>query len=222
MDPAAPHRSLAPGLTATLRGFFYGAAAVGLGAALAVTNEARRFGSWIEGGAGTAGRLVDAREVSEGLVGLFGLCSLVLAVLTLMWWYQAYSAVARTGVIGRSWSPGWAIGGWFIPLGNLVIPKLVLDEIDRISSAAEEGVAEWRARPTSRTTGWWWGGFVVASILIAVGTSITTEQTQQGLPSVDLYRRGLWLTSAGLAVDAGAALAAAASLRVLGGRLQKR
>ena len=45
----------------------------------------------------------------------------------------AYRSLNRSGAEGRSWSSGWAVGGWFIPLAALVIPRLVLSEIERIS-----------------------------------------------------------------------------------------
>lgn len=215
----AAHHTVSPGLTGTLRGFFYAAAATGLGAAVATVNETRRFAEVVAGEFGSIGRLADAEEVSEGLIGLFSLCGMVLAVLTIIWWYQAYQAIERTASSGRSWSAGWAIGGWFIPLANLIIPRLVLSEIDRVSAAAEEGSAEWRGRPQLAVASWWWGCFVAASVVLAAGTGITADQLDRGITDVGLYRSGLWLTAAGLALDVVAALCAAASLRVLGGRI---
>lgn len=176
----------------------------------------------MDGEPGSIGRLADAHEVSEGLLSLFGACGLVLAVLTIVWWYQAYAAVDRTAAPGRSWSPGWAVGGWFIPIGNLIIPKLVLDEIDRVSAAAEAGRPDaWRESPRLASAGWWWWCFVGASVLVAAGTTLTADQMERGLTSALAYRRGLWLTTAGLALDVVAALSAAATLRVLGGRLSR-
>ena len=220
--PAAGlHRTVSPGLTGTLRGFYYAAAATGLGAAVATVNEARRFAAMVRGDLGSVGRLADAEEVSVGLTGLFGLCAMVLAVLTIIWWYQAYQAVERTGVTGRSWSAGWAIGGWFIPAANLIIPKLVLNEIDRGSAAAEADSLEWRRRPLLTTANWWWGCFVAGSILLGAGTGITGDQVERGIVDAGLYRSGLWLTAIGIAVQVAAALFAAASIRVFGSRLTR-
>lgn len=219
--PPAPHRTVSPGLTGTLRGFYYATAATGLGAVFATVNETRRFADLVAGRPGALRLLADAEEVSDGLVGLFGLCGMVLAVLTIIWWYQAYQAIERTGATGRSWSAGWAIGGWFIPLANLIIPRLVLTEIDRVSAAAAEGSVDWRTRPLLATSSWWWGCFVAASIALAAGTGITADQIERGITDAELYRTGLWLTSAGLALDVAAALFAAASLRVFGSRLTR-
>ena len=219
--PTAPHRTVSPGLTATLRGLYYAAAATGLGALFATVNETRRFADVVAGQSGSLSRLRDAEEVSAGLTGLFGLCGMVLAVLTIIWWYQSYQAIERAGVSGRSWSSGWAVGAWFIPLANLIIPRLVLSEIDRVSAAAEEGSLDWRTRPLLATSSWWWGCFVVASIVLAAGTGITADQIERDITDADLYRTGLWLTAGGLAIDVAAALFAAASLRVFGSRLTR-
>src|SRR3972149_3998302 len=181
--PTAPHRTVSPGLTATLRGLYYAAAATGLGALFATVNETRRFADVVAGQSGSLSRLRDAEEVSAGLTGLFGLCGMVLAVLTIIWWYQSYQAIERAGVSGRSWSSGWAVGAWFIPLANLIIPRLVLSEIDRVSAAAEEGSLAWRPRPLLAPSSWWWGCFVVASVVLAsgppaVGTPLPTAPAQ--------------------------------------------
>ncbi|MEK7252327.1 MAG: DUF4328 domain-containing protein [Actinomycetota bacterium] len=184
-------------------------------------NEARQFDKVVGGEPGSLVRLADAEEVTQGLIGLFSLCAIVLAVLTIIWWYQAYSAIDRSGATGRSWSSGWAVGGWFIPFANFVIPKLVLNEIDRVSAVAAEGSGEWRSRPLLSIANWWWAAFVTGAVLFAAGSGITADQVERGVTDADLYSTGLWLTAAGLAVDVAAALFGAAAIRVLGSRLTR-
>ena len=66
--------------------------------------------------------------------GLFGiLLAVVVAILAIIWTNQAYKSAMSRGVTGNKWSSGWAVGGWFIPFANYVIPKLVINEIDRMS-----------------------------------------------------------------------------------------
>jgi hypothetical protein len=57
------------------------------------------------------------------------LAFLVTAAAFITWMYQARRNIDRWEIAGLGWGPGWAIGGWFIPLANLVIPKLVMDAI---------------------------------------------------------------------------------------------
>jgi hypothetical protein len=48
---------------------------------------------------------------------------------------------------GRTWSKGWAIGAWFIPIANFVVPYLVLGEASKVLQASAEGqAAKWRIR----------------------------------------------------------------------------
>ncbi len=183
-------------------------------------NEARRFDAVAAGDSGL-GRLADAEEVSEGVIGVFSLCALMVAVLTVIWWYQAYQAVERTGVPGRKWSSGWAVGGWFIPFANLIIPKLVLNEIDRISGATADGGDGWSSRRVAAVVNWWWGCFVTGSLLLAAGSSISADQVERGLPDPDLYSTGLSATAVGFAFSMAAALLGAAALRVIGDRLHR-
>jgi hypothetical protein len=215
------HRTLSPGLTGALRGFLYAAAAASLAAGLALANEARRFDAVAEGRLGALGRLADAEEVSEGVVGVFSLCGIVVAILTIIWWYQAYQAIERAGVAQRRWSSGWAVGGWFIPLANLVIPKKVLDEIDRVSAAATDGAGEWRQRRVLRVSNWWWGCFVAGSVLLGIGSGVAADQVERGLPDPDLYSSALSTSSAGFMVSVAAALFGAATLRIIGERLNR-
>jgi hypothetical protein len=55
----------------------------------------------------------------------------VTGILFIAWFHQAYKNVARLGVAGMRWSSGWAIGGWFVPILNLVRPKTIINDIWR-------------------------------------------------------------------------------------------
>jgi hypothetical protein len=224
LTPGGGHRAVSRGLTATLRGFFYGAAAISAASVFALNHELGRFDEW-RGTMSPAAEAAWARaqEGKVALVGLWGLAAAVVAVLVIMWWYQAYRAIEAAPALGRSWSPGWAIGGWFIPVASLVIPKLVLNEIDRVSSAAEEGDAvEWRGRRTLGMTNWWWALWVVGSTAAGMGTLLTPpELGPAAVTDPDVYHSALRFTMLGMAALTGAALFAAASLRILGSRLTR-
>lgn len=68
----------------------------------------------------------DLGAASLGSV-LFGLATLAVIVLSIIWLYRV---VSNHRALGRqtSWSPGFAIGGWFLPPGLYVIPLLILRE----------------------------------------------------------------------------------------------
>jgi hypothetical protein len=220
--PAAAHRTVSRGLIGTLRGFLYAVAATSLAAALALFNEIRRFDEMIDRGtAGSVRRLTDAEEVTGNLLGLFSVAALVAGILAIVWWYQSYQAIDKTGLEGRSWSAGWAVGGWFIPFANLLIPKLVLDEIDRVSGAAEEGSTDWRDRRRLVAGYWWWWLFVAAAIVFAFGVGISGDEIERLGFNPDRYRNGLLLSTAGLTVGVPAALFGTAAVRVIGSRVSR-
>lgn len=217
-------RVLSPGLTGTLRWFFYGAAAVSLGASVTTYREIEHFDAYVADRSSQAlARLLEAEQASEGLLGVFSLVALVVAVLTIIWWYQAYQTVEDRAPLleGRSWSAGWAIGGWFIPIANLIIPKLVLNEIDRASSSLDVGLPTWKEHRLAPASNWWWASWVFGSLSLSFGVSVIQAQLERGTFDAPIYRSGLWMLLTGLAVLTVAALCAAATIRVIGERLGK-
>jgi Domain of unknown function (DUF4328) len=78
----------------------------------------------------------------------------VAGIAWMFWEYRARLNLRGFGVHNLQWVPGWTIGGWFIPLANLVLPILILNEIDkataeRAAAAAESGIG-WSGRDSGR------------------------------------------------------------------------
>lgn len=65
--------------------------------------------------------LSGSAQAAQGVSQLAGLGSLVVYVIFLIWFHRAATTARDLGVPARR-SPGWAIGGWFIPFGNLFLP----------------------------------------------------------------------------------------------------
>jgi len=57
----------------------------------------------------------------NGTSSLISLALMAVAVVFLMWFYKAVTVAERLGLPAR-WSPGWAIGSWFIPIVSLWFP----------------------------------------------------------------------------------------------------
>jgi hypothetical protein len=70
----------------------------------------------------------DLREMVVGLMMLAVLLACMVAYLT--WLYRAYSNLPALGNSRNAlrYSPGWAIGSWFIPLANVFIPYQIVKE----------------------------------------------------------------------------------------------
>jgi hypothetical protein len=99
------------------------AAINGIVALLVITSEPVNLRS------GPEGLLVFLQKVN-GLSSLESLAGIALIVIYCMWIYRASSNLyaLNPNFMGQ-YSPGWAVGWWFIPFVNIVIPYFVVKEI---------------------------------------------------------------------------------------------
>jgi hypothetical protein len=194
------------------------AAAASVGSAAALFVESRDFDPATVRSAPT---VVGALGPAATAVTIWSLAGAAASVVMIVWMYRAYRASMRRGAIGTSWSPGWAIGGWLLPFANLVIPKLVVNEIDRVTGPrlAEPVGDRWRGQPLLTAGHWWWASMVVSVFLLAWGLGSVAEQIDSISLAEDAYRAGLRTTAIGMALYAAASAAGALVVRELGRRL---
>lgn len=88
-------------------------------------------------------------------LGLWGLT----VVVFLVWFSQAYANLKELRANDRQYSTGWAVGGWFIPIANLVVPYNVAKEIWKASSPnaydSKNSHAWKKANDHSPVREWW-------------------------------------------------------------------
>lgn len=94
--------------------------------------------------------------------------------------------------------PGWAVGGWFVPLFNLVQPKLMVDDAWKAAVARE--------RRTPWAVHLWWVLYLIGAALLGVGSELIGDKF--GIPRQFLY--GERVVASG-----GAVLAIAAVLAIV-------
>lgn len=95
---------------------------------------------------------------------------IVLAIVPcfIVWCFRAAKNQEALGREPQRLRAGWAIGGWFIPLANFVIPVLVIQDLWRGSDARiARGDPRWRIADRSWLVGWWWGLLMVALLTFA-------------------------------------------------------
>ena len=113
--------------------------------------------------------LEDADSQVSGAVGLFGFSLIATGVLWVIWQFRyATNAQALRGSYGLA--PGWAIGGWFIPIGNFVLPQLQLFQAAKASDPnlpAGQPAASGRAPSLVPA---WWVAYDLAAVLFTVGS----------------------------------------------------
>jgi hypothetical protein len=117
----------------------------------------------------------DYDDALSGISGIGALVHIAIFVVIIVWMNKAHKASQTLWYGPRTWSSGWTVGGWFIPFANMIIPKLVLGEIERIAIAPRvNGLSGGRNAARGSALGWiWWAFLVVGMLLLAVGSGLS-------------------------------------------------
>jgi hypothetical protein len=110
-------------------------------------------------------------HVGFGLIGLVSLLELFLRIGTvvffLIWLHRAYSNLSPLRARNLEYTPGWAVGWWFIPFANLVKPYQVMSELyDASDPSFDPELNYLQVSPgTPATIGFWWGTFLAGNFV---------------------------------------------------------
>jgi membrane protease YdiL (CAAX protease family) len=122
------------------------------------------------------GIVIDTDAVNDaqnfpGVILLFVLLvGIATFVLLIIWLYRAARNNEALGRQNPRLGPGWAIGGWFIPIAWWVIPFVVMDDVWRGSDpSVPRGDPNWRR---SSTLGAIWA-WLVTSVIFSIPNLIT-------------------------------------------------
>jgi hypothetical protein len=92
-------------------------------------------------------------------------------VAFLVWFAIAYRSLDALGA-RRRYGKGWAVGGWFVPIANLFVPRrLAIDLWSGNRSESEPGP---QAPTTSALVNCWWGAWIAGSLAILIRTGHDT------------------------------------------------
>jgi hypothetical protein len=143
------------------------------------------------------------------------LAGLGAMITWLIWQHHVTANLWARRLPGLKTSPGWAVGWWFIPFANLVMPYLVMREVDRRSS--EVGAV----RSDRWVVGWWWVAYLLSTLGLGVAyVSVFFAQGQRFFEAIEADRPSIDLTiamrqAASWGVVGGVATAVAAALAIL-------
>lgn len=124
-----------------------------------------------------------------GLVALFGiLLRLLLIVFFLIWLHQVFKNLPALGARNLEFSPGWAVGWWFVPFANLVKPYQVMSELWNASdSDFDPELFLSNQIGTPSIIGWWWGLFIVGNIIGRISDSLANANLSYSLIALMIY-----------------------------------
>jgi hypothetical protein len=99
------------------------------------------------------------------------------AIFFLMWLHEAYVNLDKLGAYKPEYTPGWAVGWFFIPFANLVMPYKVVDELwAKSDPMLKEPVEEsWQKGGSSSLVGWWWGFWIVSNIANRAANRLSSD-----------------------------------------------
>ena len=102
----------------------------------------------------------------QALLGYLYIGGFVVATISfLVWLNRASDNLAALDVDDQRFSPGWAVGWWFVPIMWLFRPYQVVKEIWQGShpDTAASDPFQWRDAPVSPLLGLWWAAWLVSN-----------------------------------------------------------
>jgi len=93
------------------------------------------------------------------------------AVTVPMWMYRSSRNLRALGAEGLRWSPGLSAGGWFIPLANIFIPYLALDELERSARGKGDSPFIWVSW-ASMLQAWLFAALLTVVFLVTTGLDV--------------------------------------------------
>lgn len=137
---------------------------------------------WESPPSGQQGALDDWLRVDNGVNSwsiIFMVAWATTVILVMVWTNRAHKHLqwARPG--DRRWSSGWTVGGWFIPIANVAIPRLVLNELERVgrppSPLASDSSRSLRPARILASGMVWWISFLVVWFLHSIGAGMVSR-----------------------------------------------
>lgn len=104
----------------------------------------------------------EANDERQQIIGVFNISFFIItAILFLRWIHRANYNVRQLGAKNMKFTPGWAIGWYFIPIASLWKPYQAMKEIWKASKKPDD----WETQSGSPILPWWWFFYIMFSYL---------------------------------------------------------
>ena len=134
----------------------------------------------------------------------FGMLPVFIAIIVLYGaWVRPANRNARAfGMQGLQFTPGWCLGWFFFPIGNLFQPYRAVRELNQSASefAQPEDPKSWNKLPTP-IVGWWWFFWLAANGFTNLEARVfwdepATELVARLSSATGVFTSTLWLVAA--------------------------
>jgi len=129
-------------------------------------------------------RAEDADDFVSASAAFYGLVQLPIVVLFIIWQFRAAKNNEALARPGARFGPGWSIGAWFIPIANLVIPVMIMQDLWRgATPSTPRGDPRWRSARGSWLVGIWWTAWLLS--LLRFGASGAALRDNSSLSDIE-------------------------------------
>lgn len=109
-------------------------------------------------------------ETAYGVLLLLHTVIFIISVIVVsMWIHRAHANLHDYGFEGLEFTPGWAVGWYFVPLANLFKPFQAMKELYNTSFGADDRFSG----DAPGNLGVWWGAWIIGNILGNISTRIS-------------------------------------------------
>jgi uncharacterized protein DUF4328 len=146
----------------------------------------------IAGGEDLPQAVLQANDARVAAIARLQLLVFILSgIAWLLWLYRAYANLRLVGTRQSRFTPGWAVGYWFVPLVNLVRPYQIVADLWRRSDT-QNGEATVVPSGVPALLPLWWGVYLIDNIMgrVILSFSANAETIEAIRTSSDLSMVG--------------------------------
>jgi uncharacterized membrane protein YedE/YeeE len=117
-------------------------------------------------------RADDADDFVAGAGAFFTITQVAIVVLFIVWQFRAAKNNEALDRTGARFGPGWSIGAWFLPIADLVIPVMIVQDLWRgATPTTPRGDPRWRQATGSVLVAVWWAACLLSLVRFAASNA---------------------------------------------------
>jgi hypothetical protein len=143
----------------------------------------------------------------QGLIAIFQIPAYVFSVtMFLIWLYRVYTNLPPLRSDNNEFTPGWAVGWWFIPIANMIKPFQAVRNAWAESDPYVDQEAGFLSGVQSGAPGYmalWWAAWIIANIVNNVLSRFFDPDDMRNVAIVGyafIFSGIMWVIAAALAV----------------------